>query len=122
MPFKDDDRRREYQRERARKRSNEARAERNRRDRERRAAKRQADREALPEPERPVLSPHQRDLYDVLESAEPPRLLTIRKGARATSPATAGMSRAGGCWMRTASRWRGRNRPQSWCAGRSRRT
>ncbi len=59
MPFKDDDRRREYQRERIRKlRAGDAKAARNRQDRERRAAKRQAAREALPDPERPDLWPH----------------------------------------------------------------
>ncbi len=85
MPFKDDDRRRKYHRERASKRSAEARAERNRQDRKRRAAKRQAEREAVPDSEQPVLWPHQRDLYQVLESPDPPRLLTVRKAARVGS-------------------------------------
>ncbi len=84
MPFRDDEKRREYYRRyRAKRRAEQPAGERNRRDRERRAAKRRADREALPEiPGSRDLRPHQRDLYDVLESAEPPRLLTIRKGAR----------------------------------------
>ncbi len=63
MPFKDDEKRRDYYRA-------------------YRAAKRQAAREALPDPERPDPWPHQRDLYQVLESPDPPRLLTVRKGAR----------------------------------------
>lgn len=46
MPFKDDDRRREYQRERGRRLRDKA--ARNRRDRERRADARKAERESLP--------------------------------------------------------------------------
>ena len=80
MPFKDDDRRREYHRE--YRRNQRDKPARNRQDRDRRAAKRKAERKALPDPVRPDLWPHQRALFQVLESPDPPRLLTIRKGAR----------------------------------------
>lgn len=82
MPIKDGEQRREYYRQYRAKRRAEQPGERNRQDRERRAEQRKAERESLPEPEQPVLWPHQQALYQVLESPAPPRLLTIRKGAR----------------------------------------
>ena len=101
MPFKDAERRNAYRRKRYAERREQDRDERNRRDREGRAAKRRAEREAVPDPERRDPWPHQRDLYDVLESSDPPRLLTVCKAARVGSttvqllPADAAAGRIG---------------------------